>query len=553
MATLSVNLRPVFDSEGAAQVINITMFFTTYAKTKGDVLFNYTLKRANVPSTQLTAQSVQLTDSHKSVIRLYTVDTKRSTHREFRVEEDISTGERLTVQYQATPRQVNAYTSCGPPVAMEKDNGGLSGAGLAFLLIPSAGDGNSNVAHDIVIEWDLSLAPSATRVACTFGEGQRVVVHERLSVLSECFFAVGPLKSYPAAAVDSPFRMHWLSEPPFKAYTLGKQLQKLVPRMAMFFGDDDIDEKLFQVFIRRNEYKCASGRGLYQGFVFSWTPLCPKDEDIVQDFLIHEIIHNWPRLGFTTGGPEDLIDGWFNEGIAEYYSLILPYIFNILTEDQFIQQFNWRISGYYTNPDRAVHNKDIQDRFWLPGRVHRIPYQRGFMYFVQLAYKLHNLGKRPLDDLIREMIKLRAANQPYGIHVWLSLIERELGAMALEDYKDMSNGKQIILSPDIAGVWISNSKWKLEPVAQEEFYLGFPEENLSSESRVVNGLDLQSRAAEAGLQDGDGITLEHGFLVDADVWPKLFTMNVRRSNEETLRKITWWPRSWHTVQSYQFV
>ncbi|EED24325.1 hypothetical protein TSTA_076920 [Talaromyces stipitatus ATCC 10500] len=210
-------------------------------------------------------------------------------------------------------------------------------------------------------------------------------------------------------------------------------------------------------------------------------------------------------FGFTTGGTEDLIDGWFNDGIAEYYSLILLYVFGILTEDQFTQRFNWRISSYYTNPDRAVHNKDVQDRFWLPGRVHRIPYQRGYMYFVQLAYKLHNL---------------------------------ELGRpMALGDYKDMSNAKQIILPSDGAGVWISNGKWNLEPVAQEEFYLEFPEENLSSESRVIRGLDLQSRAAEAGLREGDGITWGYRFLVDEDVWPKLFTMNVRGSNEETLRKI----------------
>ena len=68
------------------------------------------------------------------------------------------------------------------------------------------------------------------------------------------------------------------------------------------------------------------------------------------------------------------------------------------------------------------------------------------MYFVQLANKLRNLGKRPLDDLIRKMIKLRAANQPLGIHVWLSLMEIKLGSMAREDYKGMSNGNQIILS-----------------------------------------------------------------------------------------------------------
>jgi predicted metalloprotease with PDZ domain len=344
--------------------------------------------------------------------------------------------------------------------------------------------------------------------------------------------------------------MYWLSDPPFDSYKLGQDLKELIPQMANFFGDD---EQLFRIFIRRNEYKCASGRGLHRGFVFSWTPLSPKDEDIVQDFLMHEIVHNWPRLGFTTGGPQDLVDGWFNEGIAEYYSLILPYLFGIMTEEQFIQRFNWRISGYYTNSDRAVENKDVQDRFWLPGRVHRIPYQRGFMYFVQLAYKLHNSGKRPLDELITDMIKLRATGKPHGIHVWLSLVERELGSMALDNYKDMSEAKPIILPPDVAKVWISNNKWRLEPVRQEEFYLGFPEENLSAEPRVIAGLDLESRAAEAGLQEGDQITLRYGFLSDADVWPNLFTMNVKRGNDQTPHEIIWWPRSWLKVESYQFI
>ncbi|KAF3391054.1 hypothetical protein DPV78_011115 [Talaromyces pinophilus] len=558
MGVFNLKLQPVFDTEGAAQAIDITMVFKTAGKKKDDNIFDHTLMRAVVPTMQYTTESIQLIDSHNLAIGLYTVDTKRNTHREFRIEKDILAGEELTVKFQATPRHVNESTRCGPQVAIEKDNGGLSGAGLAFLLIPATGDGD--VLHDIVIEWDLSSASPTTRAICTFGEGQRVSVREKPSVLSECFFAVGPLKSYPpVAAVDiepvtptshSAFGMYWLSDPPFNTDDLGQQLDKLIPRMARFFGDD---EQLFRVFIRRNEYKCASGRGLHRGFVFAWTPLSPKDEDMVQDFLMHEIVHNWPRLGVTTGGPEDLIDGWFNEGIAEYYSLILPYLFGTMAEDQFIERFNRRISGYYTNPDRTVKNKDVQDRFWLPGRVHRVPYQRGFMYFVQLAYKLHISNKRSLDELIREMIKLRAADKPHGINIWLSLVEREVGSIARDDYNDMSEAKPIILPSDVAKVWISNSNWRLEPVKQEEFCLGFPEENLSAEPRVIAGLGLKSRAAEAGLRDGDRITLRYGFLTEADVWPKSFTMNVERGDEKTPHEITWWPRSWHKVESYQFI
>jgi hypothetical protein len=117
----------------------------------------------------------------------------------------------------------------------------------------------------------------------------------------------------------------------------------------------------------------------------------------------------------------------------------------------------------------------------------------------------------------------------------------------------MSDAKLILLPSDYVRVWISNSKWKLEPVMQEAFDLGFSEENFSVNPPVIQGLDLESRSAKAGLQDGDGITLKYGFLVDADVWPKLFTVYIKRGSEDALRKITWWPRSWHKVQSYQFV
>jgi hypothetical protein len=186
----------------------------------------------------------------------------------------------------------------GPQVAVETDAGGLSGTGLAFLLISAILD----ALHDIVIEWDLSFEPPEMRAVCTFGKCQRIFVCEKPSVLSGCFFVVGPLKSYPPVVdtketpSNNPFGMYWLSDPPLDVQVLGEQLQNLVPRMAEFFEDT---EQLFRIFIQCNKYKCASGHGLHRGFVFSWTPLSPKDDDMVQEFLMHEIVHNWPRLGFN--------------------------------------------------------------------------------------------------------------------------------------------------------------------------------------------------------------------------------------------------------------
>lgn len=140
-------------------------------------------------------------------------------------------------------------------------------------------------------------------------------------------------------------------------------------------------------------------------------------------------MHNWPRLGFSANGPkpEELFDAWFNEGIAEYYSLILPYRFGIFSEEEFISRLNIRISGYYTNPDRGIKNKDVQDRFWKSGHANKIPYERGFMYVLKLAYQLKKAKGRSLDDLILQMVDLRSREQPHNIAVWLSMLQAELG------------------------------------------------------------------------------------------------------------------------------
>ena len=358
------------------------------------------------------------------------------------------------------PREVNEFTQCGPQIALERDGGGLPGAGMALIL----GLISRDVVFDITIEWNLSSAPSGTRAVCTFGEGQMVTTRQKISVIDECFFAVGALKSYPSETTGGLYGMYWLDDPPFDATALGEQLECLLPKMMAFFHDQ---ESLYRIFIRLNVYKCVSGRGLHRGFVFAWTSVFSRDEDMITEFLYHDIVHNWPRLGFTTGGPEDLVDGWFNEGIAEYYSLILPYRFGIFAEDELIHRLNRRISAYYTNPDCDVPNKEVPEKFWQGGHINRIPYQRGFMDFMKLAYQLHQSKRRSLDALIIEMVRLRAMDQPHGIKVWLSMVEAELGPAAVTDYRDMSDAKLIILPSDYLGILMEDTKWTLKRHDQE--------------------------------------------------------------------------------------
>lgn len=545
MLSLELLLRPLLACEKAEQCMFVRMTLEFPAVARDTVIFHHVLARGPIKTMQYKAVDIDLQDS-QGPVSVYSRDSSDRRQRKFFAERDIAPG-RLVIEYQATPSNVTESSPCGPQIALERDGGGLTAGGMFFILRPAIEGPMS-----ITVEWDLSSTPSGTRAACSLGEGPKVSIQANPAVLDECFFAVGSLHSYPTEKSKGDFGMYWLENPPFDASALGRQMESLLPKMTEFFNDRD---STYRIFIRRNIQKCGSGRGLYRGFVFAWTTIVPRDEDELQEFLMHETVHNWPRLGFSSGGPtaEELADGWFNEGIADYYSIFLPYRFGIFSEKEFIRRINIRVSGYYTNPDRDVKNKDVQDRFWNGGHVNRIPYQRGFMYFMKLAYQLKKAEARSLDELILEMVKFRHNGTLHSIAVWLDMLKVELGPIVMTDYRSMSDAVPIILPPDCLQI-LENLDWTLQREDQEELFLGFPEDCLDDKPAVVKDLDLESRAAQAGVRNGDIIMPQHSLFVIAERWGRKFEMPVKRVHDgsEELKVISWSPRSWVKVESYQF-
>jgi len=551
MRPLSVALKPMLAV--GAETIGIHMEWEPSTSNKGDAVFSHILRRAHVPSAQYTASDIQLRQGVEGkMIPLRSEDEK--TRRIFFLEDDMLPGSLAIAKFQVRPRKVDAFTKCGPQTALETEDCGMSAAGMAFLLIPvlQTGDEVKETYH-IDLIWDLSVCPPGTRAACTFGEGSHITAEVKPSVLEECYFMVGSVKSYPPPQASGPFGFYWLDEPDFDARKIGAQLDAIVPQMANFFGDADDN---FRVFLRRNMYKCASGRGLHRGFVFAWNRIAPRNPDLVAEFLFHELVHNWPRMGLLTGDMGDFKDGWFNEGIADYYSVVLPYRFGVFSEDEFVRRMNLRLSGYYTNPQRGCPNKDVFGNFWSSHAFEKVWYQRGFMYFLQLNDKLHKARKRSLDDLVRDMVDLRQRDEKYHIRVWLAMVHAEIGDEAERDYDIMDQG--LIVPPDdCLGSLIEGAerRWKLQREDQEEFDLGFEEASLSNAPRVVQGLDPESRAARAGVRNGDEITQRFSYFFDASIWGHSFSMTVRREGDvgDQFTTLEWIPRRTTKVESYKFV
>jgi hypothetical protein len=194
---------------------------------KDEILFHHVLVRGILKTMQYSADAIKIRDS-LGPVPVYSQDSKDKRQRKFFARRNISSGQ-LIVEYQATPWNPTETSPSGSQIALERDGGGLTAAGMSFILRPAM-DG----VVDITLEWDLSSTPSGTRAACSLGEGQENFEKAEANVLDECSFAIGTLHSYPPGETGGKFGSYWLENPPFDATNLGEKMEALLPKMTSF-------------------------------------------------------------------------------------------------------------------------------------------------------------------------------------------------------------------------------------------------------------------------------------------------------------------------------
>lgn len=146
------------------------------------------------------------------------------------------------------------------------------------------------------------------------------------------------------------------------------------------------------------------------------------------------------------------------------------------------------------------------------------------------------------------MVQRRLAGKPYGITTWLGLLASHIGDEAYSSYDAIGNATLFIPAPESLG-----DDYILRPVQQEQFYLGIDASSLSPSGpgQRAKGLDPESRAAvEGGLRETDVVTPRSSSLGWAEEFGQNFTLVVLREEKEV--QVTWWPRTWDKVRSFQW-
>ncbi|MBB4857947.1 hypothetical protein HNO88_001261 [Novosphingobium chloroacetimidivorans] len=500
--SLEIDLSPRAVS-GKVEAIDVTLVFEGVTAGADAPLLQIPLVSSNVDTVATGLTRVDARDA-KGPIALVLHDVERPVQaagdaeiggkmREWNAVRAVSG--RLTVRYTVPAHATLPPRGAAPPFAFSNDGQATSGAGHIFLLLPPG-----NAAYRTTVKWDLSKLPAGSKGVSSYGGGNATASEPlNASQLRMAYYMAGRIGTWPWPTPQRGFFAAWQGTPPFDAQALMGWTRDLYDRYAAFFGQKEPPQ--YGVFLRYNPINAGGGVGLYHSFVttFGKPGLHGSDVDEVKSTLAHEMFHTFSPY---IEEPAGLESSWFGEGLATFYQRRLPLRFGLITPAKFLEDLNFHAGRYYTSAMGDAPNGEVPKRFWADTRIRTLPYDRGMLYFADVDQKVRKRsgGKRSVDDLMLAMLALNKAGKTTTNADWEHLLEAELGASAVQEFRAFLAGKAPVPASDAFGPCFRSTT---RPMRRYE--LGFDSAVLAEPRRIVRGVTAGSAAAAAGLKDGDEI------------------------------------------------
>jgi len=541
---LHLTLRPVAGADGRIERLEVVQVWSGVTAAKGAPLLRLPLIVSNVDTV-----ATGLTDLAASDARGAVPLAARDVSLPVTAARDAEAGGparewiagravqgRVTVRYSVPAQAALPPRGAAPPFSLSSDGGAVSAAGQVFLLLPPG-----EHRYRLRFDWDLSRAPRGTITVSSLGRGnQHPVEAIKGSQLRSSFYMAGPLQVWP----DDPkarFLVAAQGSPGFAVPDLASWAARLHARYSEFFGKQQAPA--YVVFLRHNPINAGGGVGLDHSFVLTFGAGNGADPAKLKLTLAHEMFHTFQPF---ISEPAGLESSWFGEGLASLYEARLPLRFGQIGPKGFLDEINFGAARYYTSAMATVPNSEIPGRFWADTRIRTLPYDRGMLYFavVDAAMRKAHGGKRSLDDLVLAMLARQEAGGRTTNADWEALLEKELGGDAVAGFRAFLGGAMPLPESDAFGPCFRRTSAPLR-----RYEVGFDPAVLAQPRRIVRGVVAGSAAYEAGLRDGDEITVpvpQDGIQGDQQ---QRLTLQLRRADREFA--ITYLPRG-EVVDAYQW-
>jgi len=333
------------------------------------------------------------------------------------------------------------------------EEGGIEGSGMTSM--PSFAEEYAKEQYAYTLSWDLSAMMDGATAAWAFGPGTCRKVSGG-GLLQQTFYAAGLLN----AVRFGRFGYYWFS---------GREMLQPAMDAARIFdyesGFFEDEEDPYNIFVRKT---VGSDRAGGTAYTRSYMCVYSEGNDLSPDWLFflfaHEMVHNWVHLSDTPFGTCT----WYVEGMAEFYSSVLPFRAGIASKQQLLKEINKRAQQYYQNPRNTVPNREVGKHLMKDPEMTRVPYGRGFFYLTHADAMIRRAtgGEKSLDDVVKVLNRRFAEDKTLQNEAWIEEYGRYVGEeTARKEYEAMAEGAAIEPECDCYGGAVQ--KVKTEGVMRE--------------------------------------------------------------------------------------
>lgn len=424
MARLALTFRPHWEN-GSISNMQVSAILSSFQKTEGPLLTAFQ-RTVGIPFAKYDGLTLadengtiayieKPVSSNQCFVELIGIFSEREV-----------TGS-LKWEYTVYPRVLpEGYTS-SPYFDFRAETGGFNSAGITFLFLPADDKWETH------IHWDLSDLPDGARGVWSLGTDD-IACEADAETLRFSYYMAGLLH----AQERGEFGIYWFGDVPFDIDVASKRIRDLFSYMCEFFHDT---EPVYRVFLRRDPFeKSGGGTALARSFMSGYSAIKPPDIEHWLNVLAHEMVHNWPSMNDEPAGAGT----WYAEGIAEYYSALLPLRAGLADAEETARQITNKAARYYECPLRYLSNDELAAIYWSDRRAQAVPYGRGFVYLANVDAQLKRAGKGGIDEI---GVRYQKGN-PMEPENWISFLRDNLGEQAIVEFEEMKAGKLLTPDPD---------------------------------------------------------------------------------------------------------
>lgn len=419
MPYLHVTLTPAWDGE---KIPSLQVRMRTDLPAKAGEKY-FTINRVTVfkPFTEL-AEPFALRDAAGEIpLEEREVKNRQIVNGDFYPARDSSGECELTYTLKLAPAGENPVFDLG------HEPGGMNGAGMTFM---PAFETDEEIAY--VLDWDLSALPRRAVGAWSFGEGH-VAQTGRKTLLQETFYSAGMMDSVRLGN----FSYYWF--PNDKVAETALTTARIFSYESAFFKDAGEPYTIFTRHAPWADPKRAGGTALTRAYMYLYKDDGQLDPSWLKFLFAHEMVHNWVHLSDNPFGTCT----WYVEGMAEYYSSVLPMRMGAVSAGELAAELNKRSHQYYENPAIHATNEECGAGLFSDPEKTRVPYGRGFFYLTHAdaAIRRATDGKYSLDDAVLELNSRFAADHELRNEAWFEVYGSYVGEeTARTEYEFFSRG-----------------------------------------------------------------------------------------------------------------